>query len=64
MAKLEKPQTDSKESSEILRDILITQLGIAGVPPHTIRQIVGCGYERVNRIVKHIKIAKRKEQPE
>jgi hypothetical protein len=54
---------DSGEVADILKDILITQLGVAGVPQKNIRQIVGCGINRVNDIVKHIKSAQRKEQP-
>lgn len=49
------------EVSEILKDLLITQLGMAGVSQQSIRQIVGCDINRVNRIVKHLKTAKRKE---
>jgi hypothetical protein len=43
------------EVAELLKDILITQLGIARVPQQTIRAIVGCEIGRVNRIVKHLK---------
>jgi len=43
------------EVVELLKDILITQLGIARVPQSTIRAIVGCDIGRVNRIVKHLK---------
>ena len=58
-----KPQGESEERLAILRDILITQLGIAGVPQKNIQQIVGCSINRVSLIVKHIRSAKRKEQP-
>jgi len=47
--------------AEILKDLLITQLGMAGVAQKSIRQIVGCSMKRVNRIVKHLKGAKRKD---
>lgn len=49
------------ELAEILKDLLITQLGMAGVAQQSIRQIVGCDINRVNRIVKHLKAAKRKD---
>jgi len=49
------------EIGEILKDLLITQLGIAGVSQQNIRRIVGCDINRVNRIVKHLKTAKRKD---
>jgi hypothetical protein len=52
-----KKQNGSRGNStdELLRDLLITQLGVAGVPQLTIREIVGCGVDRVSRIVKHLK---------
>jgi hypothetical protein len=46
---------------EVLKDILITQLGIAGVPQQDIRKIVGCDINRVSAIVRHVKAAKRSE---
>jgi len=39
--------------AELLKDLLITQLGRAGVPQVEIRNIVGCDMNRVSRIVKH-----------
>ena len=45
----------------VLKDILITQLGLSGVPQQSIRKIVGCSITRVNDIVKHLKSAKRSE---
>jgi hypothetical protein len=38
---------------DLLKDLLITELGRAGVPQAEIRKIVGCDMNRVNRIVKH-----------
>lgn len=38
-----------------LADLLIVQLGIAGVPQHAIRKIVGCEMSRVVRITKELK---------
>ena len=43
------------ETTELLKDLLITQLGLAGVPQQSIRNIVGCDINRVNRIVRHLK---------
>lgn len=50
----------------LLRDLLSAQkdsqiidLGLAGVPQHSIREIVGVDIHRVSRIVKHFKKAKR-----
>lgn len=42
---------------EALKDILIAQLGAAGVSQQEIRRIAGCDMNRVNRIVKPIKKA-------
>ncbi len=49
------------EIAELLKDLLIAQLGIAGVPQQSIRQIVGCDMNRVSRIVRHLKPARKKE---
>lgn len=49
------------EIAELLKDLLIAQLGIAGVPQQTIRRIVGCDINRVSRIVRCLKSAKKKE---
>ena len=61
MGRPQKRQRDSDDTAELLKDILITQLGMGGVPQQSIRQIVACDINRVNRIVKHLKSAKRKD---
>jgi hypothetical protein len=43
-----------EEIAELLRDILIVQLGLARVPQNNIRKIVGCNIVRVNDILKHV----------
>ena len=63
MAKNKKSQGDLGEVADLLRDILITQLAIAGVPQKKIREIVGCDIYRVSRIDKHIMKLEKKEQP-
>jgi transposase-like protein len=40
---------------EVLRDILIVQLALAGLTRHQIRETVGVDMNRVTRLVKHIK---------
>ena len=40
------------EANELLKTMLIVQLGVAGVPQLKIREIVGVKIERVNQIVK------------
>ena len=53
--------TDKKQKKEqfttddLLRDLLIAQLGLAGLTQHQIREIVGVDIHRVNRIVKYFK---------
>ena len=61
MASSEKSQRDADAAVEVLKDMLITQLGLAGVSQQSIRKIVGCSMNRVNAIVKHLKRAKRDE---
>ena len=46
--------SESAKIADLLRDLLITSLGAAGVKQTEIRKIVGCDMNRVNRIVKHI----------
>lgn len=49
-----KPKASENDRvSELLKDLLITELGRAGVPQPEIRKIVGCDMNRVSRIVKN-----------
>jgi hypothetical protein len=50
-----KPKPGVPESVDVLKDLLIVQLGLAGVPQQKIRSIVGCDIGRVNRIVRHLR---------
>lgn len=52
------PKRKQKENTtdELLRDILIAQLGMAGLTQHQIREVVQTDIHRVNRIIKHFKI--------
>ena len=49
MAKRTRKSKD--EMTELLRDLLIVQLGLAEVPQAKIREIAGCDLNRVNRVV-------------
>jgi hypothetical protein len=51
-------QKRAQTAEDLLRDLLIVQLGLAGLTQHQIREIVGVDIHRVNRIVKHLKIAR------
>ncbi len=48
------------ETAELLKDMMIIQLGLAGVKQGAIRQVIGCNINRVNAIVKHLKKASAK----
>jgi len=48
-------QKKEQTIDDLLRDLLIVQLGLAGLTQHQIREIVGVDIHRVNRIVKHFK---------
>lgn len=50
-----KKQKKEQITEELLRDLLIVQLGHAGLTQHQIREIVGVDIHRVNRIIKHFK---------
>ncbi len=52
-----KKRTQKKKntSEDFLRDILIVQLGLAGLTQHQIRKIVGCEMKHVASILKHFK---------
>lgn len=49
------PEKSKKQQSieDLLRDLMIIQLGIAGLTQRQIREIVGVDIYRVNRILKH-----------
>ena len=51
----ENKQKKTSGTEDLLRDLLIVQLGLAGLAQHQIREIVGVDMHRVNRIVKHFK---------
>jgi len=51
-------KTDSQRLLEVLQDILIVELGRAGVRQLEIRKIVGVDIHRVNRIMKHVPVKK------
>jgi len=48
-------QRKEQTTDDLLRGILIVQLGLAGLTQHQIREIVGVDIHHVNRIVKHFK---------
>ena len=50
-----KPKRELSDTEELLKDLLIVQLAVAGVRQQDIRAILGCDINRVSRIVRHIK---------
>ena len=46
---------NEKTVEDLLRDLMIIQLGLAGLSQQQIRKIVGVDMHRVNRIVKNFK---------
>jgi len=57
MPKTKEASTD--EFTELLRSLIIVQLGLAGVPHQNIRAIVGCDMKRVTKILKLITTKKK-----
>jgi hypothetical protein len=52
-------QKKSETTEDLLRDLMIVQLGLAGLGQHQIREIVGVDMHRVARILRHFKKIKR-----
>jgi hypothetical protein len=48
------PPSKRASTEELLQDLMIVQLGLAGIPQQQIREIVGVDMNRVNRIVRHL----------
>lgn len=61
MASKEKQTKEEQTTKELLQDILIVQLGLAGLTQHQIREIVGVDMKRVTRILKHFNKADKKK---
>ena len=57
MAKSKQKKAETVE--DLLRDLIIVQLGLAGLSQHQIRKIVGVDIYRVSRILKHFKSIKK-----
>ncbi len=48
----------AQTTDDLLRDLIIIQLGLAGLSQVQIREIVGVDMNRVSRILKHFKKSK------
>ncbi len=52
---IKKNSEKGNTTNELLKDLLIVQLGLAGLTQHQIREVVGVDIYRVNSIVKYFK---------
>ena len=59
MRKLGNNKSTTDQTGELVRDLLIVQLGLAGLSNVAIRTIAKCDQNRVTTIVKHIRAAQR-----
>jgi hypothetical protein len=50
------------DATELLRTLLIVQLGLAGVRQREIRTVVGCDMHRVSKTLKALKPKRAKKQ--
>lgn len=62
MAKKKVTVGESDRTAELLRDLIIIQLGLAGVGQKEIRSIVGADMNRINRIVKMVRSKSNRSQ--
>lgn len=56
------PLKQKDDATELLRDMLIVQLGMAGVSRESIRQIARCNNNRVARVLHLLKTGKKSKQ--
>jgi len=52
MAKRQAKTTEANKTAELVRDLIIVQLGLAGIGQREIRDIVGADINHINRIIK------------
>ena len=57
MNMMKKGSTEQDELTELIRTLIIVELGLAGVPQNNIQKIVHCNIVKVNNIMKLIKTA-------
>ena len=59
MAKRSKRKKKADSTENLIRNLMIVQMGLAGVGQREIRAVVGGSIDDVNSIVKHLKKSKR-----
>lgn len=55
-------QGANDETTELLRKMLIVQLGLAGIGQRQIREVVGCDMNRVTKTLKALKFKRTREE--
>ena len=61
MTRPKESSNQGDETPELLRDLIIVQLSIAGLSNDAIQKIAKCSRTRIADIAKHIRAAKRNE---
>lgn len=56
--------TSKDERTELIRTLIIIQLGLAGVSQQSIRSIAGCDMNTVNKIIKQLNTKKKSNKKE
>ena len=56
------PKKQKDDATELLRDMLIVQLGMAEIRRASIRQIARCNNNRVARVLRLLKTSKKKKE--
>jgi hypothetical protein len=59
MPKPKKRRKSAESTDDLLRKLMIVQMGLAGVGQRGIREIVGGSISDVNQVVKHLKKSQR-----
>ncbi|MCJ7761023.1 hypothetical protein MUP59_07800 [Candidatus Bathyarchaeota archaeon] len=56
------PKKQKDDATELLRDMLIVQLGMAEIPRASIRRIARCDNNRVAKVLRLLKAGKKTKQ--
>lgn len=57
-------EKSSDGNTELIRTLIIVQLGLAGISQQSIRSIAGCDMNRVNKILKQLNLKKKAQKKE
>jgi hypothetical protein len=56
-------QTANDEATELLRTMLIVQLGLAGIGQRRIREVAGCDMNRVTKTLRALRLKRGNRSP-